>query len=44
LVGLTDRVEALDGSVRVVSQPGVGTNIIAELPLEPAMPESNDPS
>jgi signal transduction histidine kinase len=44
LVGLTDRVEALGGSVRVVSQPGVGTNITAELPLEPAMPESNDPS
>jgi signal transduction histidine kinase len=35
LVGLTDRVEALGGSIRVHSRPGDGTHITAELPLEP---------
>jgi signal transduction histidine kinase len=44
LEGLRDRVEALGGSVGVVSEPGVGTNMTAELPLEPAMRESDDPS
>jgi signal transduction histidine kinase len=34
LVGLTDRVEALGGSIRVESQLGDGTRITAELPLE----------
>jgi signal transduction histidine kinase len=34
LVGLTDRVEALGGSIRVRSRPGDGTHITAELPLE----------
>jgi signal transduction histidine kinase len=34
LVGLTDRVEALGGSVEVRSRPGHGTHITAELPLE----------
>jgi signal transduction histidine kinase len=34
LVGLTDRVEALGGSIRVSSPPGDGTQITAELPLE----------
>jgi signal transduction histidine kinase len=34
LVGLTDRVEALGGSIRVHSRPGEGTHITAELPLE----------
>jgi len=34
LVGLTDRVEALGGSIRVRSRPGEGTHITAELPLE----------
>jgi signal transduction histidine kinase len=34
LVGLTDRVEALGGSIRVHSRPGTGTQITAELPLE----------
>jgi signal transduction histidine kinase len=34
LVGLTDRVEALGGSIRVSSRPGEGTQIAAELPLE----------
>jgi signal transduction histidine kinase len=34
LVGLTDRVEALGGSIRVSSRPGEGTHVTAELPLE----------
>jgi signal transduction histidine kinase len=34
IVGLTDRVEALGGSLRVDSRPGKGTKITAELPLE----------
>jgi len=34
IVGLTDRVEALGGSIRVDSRPGKGTKITAELPLE----------
>ena len=34
LVGLTDRVEALGGSIRVSSPPGDGTKLIATLPLE----------
>jgi signal transduction histidine kinase len=34
LVGLTDRVEALGGSISVESPPGAGTRIAAELPLE----------
>jgi signal transduction histidine kinase len=34
LVGLTDRVEALGGSIRIRSRPGDGTHITAELPLD----------
>jgi PAS domain S-box-containing protein len=34
LVGLIDRVEALEGSISVHSQPGDGTHITVELPLE----------
>jgi signal transduction histidine kinase len=34
LVGLSDRVEALGGSIRVRSSPGDGTHITAVLPLE----------
>jgi signal transduction histidine kinase len=34
LVGLSDRVEALGGSIRVSSRPGDGTHITVELPLE----------
>jgi signal transduction histidine kinase len=33
LVGLTDRVEALGGSLRVVSRPGDGTRVTVELPV-----------
>ena len=32
LRGLADRVEALDGRLRVVSPPGAGTIVTAELP------------
>jgi signal transduction histidine kinase len=42
LVGLTDRVEALGGSISVRSRPGEGTHITAELPLGLALPESSD--
>ena len=34
LVGLTNRVEALGGSISIESPPGAGTRITAELPLE----------
>jgi signal transduction histidine kinase len=34
LRGLDDRVAALDGRFEVVSEPGEGTTVIAELPLE----------
>jgi signal transduction histidine kinase len=34
LMGLTDRVEALGGSIRVESRRGEGTHVTAELPLE----------
>ena len=36
LRGLHDRVAALDGRFEVASPPGVGTTVIAELPLERA--------
>jgi signal transduction histidine kinase len=39
LVGLTDRVEALGGSIRVSSRQGEGTQIIALLPLELELPQ-----
>jgi signal transduction histidine kinase len=35
LRGLADRVEALDGQLRVVSPAGAGTVVTAELPCEP---------
>jgi GAF domain-containing protein len=34
LIGLTDRVEALGGTITVQSRPGAGTEITAELPIE----------
>ena len=34
LIGLADRVHALAGSIHVSSQPGHGTHITAELPVE----------
>ena len=33
VAGLCDRVEALDGELRVESPPGVGTTVTAEIPL-----------
>jgi signal transduction histidine kinase len=36
LVGLTDRVEAVGGTLSVTSPPGEGTSLLAELPFEPA--------
>jgi signal transduction histidine kinase len=33
LIGLTDRVEALGGTLTVISPPGQGTSLQAELPL-----------
>jgi signal transduction histidine kinase len=39
LVGLTDRVEALGGSIRVSSRPGNGTQIAVELPIELELPQ-----
>jgi PAS domain S-box-containing protein len=40
LSGLTDRVEALGGVIRVSSRPGEGTQIHAELPLELEVPQT----
>jgi PAS domain S-box-containing protein len=34
LIGLTDRVDALGGSIQIISPVGHGTQITAELPLE----------
>jgi len=34
LAGLVDRVAALDGVLTVVSPPGAGTRVRAELPVE----------
>ena len=39
LVGLTDRVEALGGSIRVSSRPAKGTQIAVELPVELELPQ-----
>ncbi|MDX6417860.1 MAG: hypothetical protein QOG28_2480, partial [Trebonia sp.] len=33
-VGLTDRVDALAGTIRVASPIGVGTTLLITLPLE----------
>ena len=35
LRGLDDRVQAFGGSLRVISPPGEGTHILAELPVQP---------
>jgi signal transduction histidine kinase len=34
LLGLKDRAEAIGGTISLESRHGVGTNLIAELPLE----------
>ena len=38
LGGLADRVEALDGRLELISPPGEGTLVRAEIPLEPQPP------
>jgi PAS domain S-box-containing protein len=40
LVGLSDRIEALGGTLTVSSQPGNGTQIRAEMPLSAGTPTS----
>jgi signal transduction histidine kinase len=35
LIGLRDRVQALGGSIEVISPPGEGTSILVELPQQP---------
>jgi signal transduction histidine kinase len=35
LIGLRDRLDALDGTIEVDSRPGEGTAIVAELPMQP---------
>jgi signal transduction histidine kinase len=44
LVGLSDRVEALGGSIGVQSREGNGTRITAELPLELEFPQPSGDS
>ncbi len=44
LVGLTDRVEALGGSLDIESRPGKGTQISVRLPLEPESVGAEQPS
>jgi signal transduction histidine kinase len=39
LIGLTDRVEALGGSIHVDSRSEEGTQITAELPVELELPQ-----
>jgi PAS domain S-box-containing protein len=41
LVGLSDRVEALGGTLTVSSQPGDGTHIRAEIPLSTGTPATD---
>jgi signal transduction histidine kinase len=43
LVGLTDRVEALGGSLDIQSRPGDGTHITVRLPLELGSVNSEEP-
>jgi signal transduction histidine kinase len=38
LIGLTDRVEALGGTIAIVSPAGEGTSLRIELPVEIAPP------
>jgi PAS domain S-box-containing protein len=44
LVGLTDRVEALGGSLEIESRPGDGTQIIVRLPIELAPDSLEEPA
>jgi signal transduction histidine kinase len=36
LIGLVDRIEALDGTLEIISPPGQGTQLMAELPINAA--------
>jgi signal transduction histidine kinase len=38
LLGLRDRVEALDGSIEITSPPGQGTHLVVQLPLPLDLP------
>jgi len=45
LRGLADRVAALGGRLTIISPPGQGTRLTAELPLStPGQPASADPA
>jgi signal transduction histidine kinase len=44
LLGLTDRVEALGGTIAVTSPPGAGTSMVVELPLSAAPAGRLEPS
>jgi signal transduction histidine kinase len=37
IVGLTDRVEALGGTISIVSPPGAGTTLHVHLPADPGI-------
>jgi signal transduction histidine kinase len=38
LVGLSDRIEALGGTLHVTSPAGSGTSLLIEIPLESELP------
>lgn len=40
---MRDRIEAVGGSLRVVSSPGCGTTLVGELPAEVLRAVSNRP-
>ena len=44
LAGLTDRVEALGGSIHVRSAAGAGTHVIVDLPLEYELAQAGPPA
>ncbi|GLY91729.1 GAF domain-containing protein [Actinoallomurus iriomotensis] len=42
LVGLKDRVEALGGTIEIISPPGDGTSVLAAIPVERAEDDADD--
>jgi glucose-6-phosphate-specific signal transduction histidine kinase len=38
LLGLADRIEAIGGSIRITSEPGIGTTVLVTLPLTDDQP------
>ena len=44
LVGLKDRVEALDGRIEIVSPPGAGTSLLIDIPMRRRWPSTVPPS